>query len=223
MEQISFYTGNDIRALLYEQGITTYFANKAISLTAGHLSKRDYFKIGRKACYSEDAYKSIQAKAIELQEYHDKNVATPEKTKGLYTARDIDPKNPQRALSFLNSRGFDPVKQLVRPDTNRWINYYGKDAYQCYVTNHTEDERGKMVTDELNRDIAELTKQNHVLRTMLEAKDIQIQGKDKTIDHLKDRIDDLESQINRLTDELDGVVGHRHSGKLVKFRKVANQ
>lgn len=223
MEQISFYTGNEVRSLLYEQGITKYFANKAITLTTGHLSKRDYFKIGRKSCYSENAYKAIRAKAIELQDYHDRNVATPEKTKGLYTAYDIDPKNPQRVLSFLNGRGFDPVKQLVSPDTNRWINYYGKDAYQCYVTNHTAGERSKMVMDELNRDIAELTKQNHVLRTMLEAKDIQIQGKDKTIDHLKERIGDLESQINRLTDELDGVAGHRHSGKLVKFRKVANQ
>lgn len=223
MEQISFYTGNEVRSLLYEQGIAKYFANKAITLTAGHLSKRDCFKIGRKSCYSENAYKAIQAKAIELQDYHDRNVATPEKTKGLYTVRDIDPKNPQRALSFLNGHGITPVKQLVSPDSNRWVNYYDKSAYQFFANAHTENNRSNDVKDELNRNIAELTKQNHVLRTMLEAKDIQIQGKDKTIDHLKERIDDLESQINRLTDELDGVVGHRHSGKLVKFRKVANE
>lgn len=220
MHNMEFYTFPEVTSLLADEGVKRSVLLSALNDVESKLKKQGHlFKVKRYNCFDEDGFRVIRARALEIKEYRDKYTANAENTKGFYTAREICPENPGRVTTWFIDRG--PDRKLINPKTGRWNNYYGEAKRSEYLKAH-----GKMVTNDkghiLNKD-AKIAKENHILKTMLEAKDIQIQGRDKTIDHLKERIDDLESQINRLTDELDGVVGHRHSGKLVEFRKAANE
>lgn len=220
MHNMEFYTFPEVTSLLADEGVKRSVLLSALNDVESKLKKQGHlFKVKRYNCFDEDGFKVIRARALEIKEYRDKYTANAENTKGFYTAREICPDNPGRVTTWFIDRG--PDRKLINPKTGRWNNYYGEAKRSEYLKAH-----GKMVTNDkghiLNKD-AKIAKENHILKTMLEAKELQLQGRDKTIAHLQERIKDLESQVNHLTNELDGMVNPNHGGKLVKFRKAANE